>query len=165
MPDGSRVDRLDLGVVLAIAGAVFLLASALLPIDEPERLNAVPINGSIRDLPDVSRPAFVHHGGLPLILMAVCIVVALARVFLGRPPIGAGWPAVLFATGAAAWIGLLVSQTSLRTLYRLGANGLPERSHSVVLGLGIAGYVAGAGAVLAFVGTWLVQRAAPRRPL
>jgi hypothetical protein len=124
------------GIAVSVIGGAMIAVSAFLPLDEPRYA-----------LSRVSENTLVQHEGWWLIAMGA--VIALAAVASKRRVMAV----ILLSLIAAAFVVRFGSDKALRTLYPLGANGeAQEGAGGTVVPLGIAIYIAGAGAALAFVG-------------
>jgi len=130
------------GVGVAVLGGALLALASFLPLDE-----------SNSPFARVQSNTLIQHGGWWFILAGA--LVALAAVATKRRPIGV----IGLSVVAGALVVYFGSDKSLRTLYPIGTNGEPQESASgTVVPLGIAIYVAGAGALLAFIGGWVMLR-------
>jgi hypothetical protein len=139
-----------LGLGVAIIGATALAISAFLPLTEP-----VEVSGTVRS------NTFIQHGGWWLIGAALGIAVSV--YWVSRRNAGVWILPVLGSIGAGAWIAYLAVGKGSRTLYPVGASGLPDMTQQgVVAPLGIALYVAGAGAVIALIGSLITRFGALR---
>jgi Uncharacterised protein family UPF0547 len=137
-----------LGLGLVIVGAFAMALSAFLPLDEP--------TGVFRVVEDNT---LIQHGGWALIALAVGIAATGFRVNQRN---GNGWPLpVVLCVLAAFRIVLWAVDKGTRTLYPVGANGTPDASQpGVVVPLGIAIYVAGAGVAVAITGALMLRQVA-----
>lgn len=131
------------GVALACIGALAMAIAAFLPLDEPGRFARVTEN------------ALIHHGGWAFLALGAGIAVSAYRDY------SAGqlkWTVVvlgMIALGVAIIIG---TNKGYRTLYPLNSSGEPETSlGGTVEPLGLAVYVAGAGACAAILGGWIMR--------
>jgi ribosomal protein S27AE len=138
------------GVWIACLGGALLALSTFLPLDEPSgRFARVQSNTLIQ-----------HEGwllGWSLILAGALI--ALSAVAGKRRPISGRISVVLLSFLAIALVVDSVSDKSLRTLYPIGGNGQPEASAvGTVVPLGVAVYIAGAGAAMSLIGGCVMLR-------
>jgi len=132
------------GVGLAVVGGAMLALASFLPLDEPSSPFA-----------RVQGNTLIQQGGWWFILAGAAI--ALAAVATKRR-IGV----ILLSLTAGALVVHFGTDKSLRTLYPISTNGEPETSASgTVVPLAIAIYVAGAGALVAFIGGSVMLRAQP----
>jgi hypothetical protein len=135
-PADGEVSYSPVGIGLSVVGGAMIAVSAFLPLDEPD--NA---------LTRVSANTLIQHGGWWLI--AIGAVIALAAVASKRRVLAV----IILSIIASAIVVHFGTDTTLRTLYPIGSNGeAQEGSNGTVVPLGIAIYIAGAGASLAFIG-------------
>jgi hypothetical protein len=139
-----------IGLGVAIIGATTMAVSTYLPLTEP-----VEVSGTVRT------NTLIQHGGWWFIAAALGIAVSAYWVSQRNAKI---WILpVSGSIGAGAWIAYLAVSKGSRTLYPLDASGLPDMTQSgVVAPLGIALYVAGAGAAIALVGSSITRFGALR---
>jgi hypothetical protein len=142
---GSTGSKDLLPVAIAIFGAILLVIAPFLPLDEP----AVQFRY-------VSENTLIQHGGWTLIVLGLAIAIAVYRPWQrGDRGGGAIYPALI----AAGIVVLIASDTSLRTLYPVGLDGAPNTSlPGTVVGLGVAVYMAAAGAAISFIGAFMQWR-------
>lgn len=132
----------------AVGGALLALAS-FLPLDEP--------SGA---LARVQSNTLIQHGEWWLLLVGAAIAIAALRAYTTGKRSEATSVLVLGVI-AAALVVYAAQDTSLRTLYPIGAGGEAETSATAtVVPLGIAIYVAGAGVLLALIGGWTTRQTA-----
>jgi hypothetical protein len=132
----------------AVGGALLALAS-FLPLDEP--------GGA---LARVQSNTLIQHGEWWLLLVGAAIAIAALRAYTTGKRSEATSVLVLGVI-AAALVAYAAQDTSLRTLYPIGAGGGAETSATAtVVPLGIAIYVAGAGVLLALIGGWTTRQTA-----
>ncbi len=146
MEAGSGIlDRSEspLALGLVVVGALALAIAAFLPLDQ-----ATGQFGRVQD------NTLIQHGGWALIALAVGIAASAYRVNHGGGKI---WvPIVLCIIAGLVVIGF-ADDSGLRTLYPLGPDGTPDTSQpGVVASLGVAIYVAGVGAAVAFIGCLMI---------
>lgn len=136
-----------LALGLVFVGAAVMAIAAFLPLLEP-----VGIFRVVRD------NTLIQHGGWPLLVLAVGIAASGFRASQQRG--GASWGlAVVLSLVAAAQIAAWFMDKDLRTLYLIGPNGNPIPDQpGIEASLGIALYVAGAGAGLALIGTLMLKK-------
>jgi hypothetical protein len=150
-----------LGALLTLVGAVGLCLSSQLSVDEPRGLHVAPVNGRPGDVGSASQPDFSHHGGSILLMTGALIVFTMAWVLLSRPK--KAWWLVVLAVAASGWLALLEFDSTFRTVYPVGPNGLPDRTAApIVFGLGTAGTIAAVGASASLVGSLIMVRSAPK---
>jgi hypothetical protein len=124
------------GIGLAVLGGVLLVVSVFLPLDEPSSV-----------FERIQENTLIQHEGWMLIVLGATIVLAAAS---SNPKSIAVCVLSVIAGGLIVYTGL---DKSLRTLYPIGSGGEANTTgNGVVVPLGLAIYVAGAGAVLAFAG-------------
>jgi hypothetical protein len=124
------------GIGLAVLGGVLLVVSVFLPLDEPSSV-----------FERIQENTLIQHEGWMLIVLGATIVLAAAS---SNPKSIAVCILSVIAGGLIVYTGL---DKSLRTLYPIGSGGEAEATgKGTVVPLGLAIYVAGAGAVLAFAG-------------
>jgi len=124
------------GIGLAVLGGVLLVVSVFLPLDEPSSV-----------FERIQENTLIQHEGWMLIVLGATIVLAAAS---SNPKSIAVCILSVIAGGLIVYTGL---DKSLRTLYPIGSGGEAEATgKGIVVPLGLAIYVAGAGAVLAFAG-------------
>jgi hypothetical protein len=139
-----------LGLVLAIIGATTMAISTFLPLTKP-----VDVFGIVRS------SALIQHGGWWLI--AAALGIAASAYWVSQRNAATWILPVLGSIGAGAWIAYLAVGKGSRTLYPVDASGLPDMTQpGVVAPFGIALYVTGAGAVLAFIGSLIIRFGALR---
>lgn len=132
------------GIGLAVLGGVLLAVSVFLPLDEPSNI-----------FERIQKNTLIQHEGWLLILIGAVIV--LAAVSPDHKSV-AVCVLSMIAGGLIVYFGL---DKSLRTLYPIGSGGEAEATgKGTIVPLGLAIYVAGAGALLAFAGGWTMF---PRR--
>jgi len=125
------------GIGLAVLGGVLLVVSVFLPLDEPSSV-----------FERIQENTLIQHEGWMLIVLGATILLAAAS--LTNPNSVAICVLAVIAGGLIVYTGL---DKSLRTLYPIGSDGEAEATgKGVVVPLGLAIYIAGAGAVLAFAG-------------
>jgi hypothetical protein len=123
------------GAMVTILGAAIVAVATFLPLDEPG-------NSFAR----VQGNTLIQHGGWWLVVIGVALAVSSVS--------GKRWATVLLSLICAAVAAHFALDKSLRTLYPINSNGEAEGSAAgTVVPLGIAVYVAGAGAVVALVGS------------
>jgi hypothetical protein len=135
------------GVALACVGALIMAIAAFLPLDEPaSRLTSVQEN------------ALIHHGGWVFLALGAGIGVNAYRQYsAGR----LRWTVVVLgviALALAIWMG---ADKGNRTLVEVGCGSsrfFPENCKGEVVPLGLAIYVAGAGACAAILGGWIMRQ-------
>jgi len=124
------------GIGLAVLGGVLLVVSVFLPLDEPSSV-----------FERIQENTLIQHEGWMLIVLGATIVLAAAS---SNPKSIAVCILSVIAGGLIVYTGL---DKSLRTLYPIGSGGEAEATgKGIVVPLGLAIYIAGAGAVLAFAG-------------
>jgi hypothetical protein len=140
-----------LGLGLVIVGAVVMAISAFLPLDE----RAGRFSG-------VTNNTLIQHGGWLLIALAVGIAVSGFRVSQGRRT---EWLVpIILCVVAAVLIVLTANDKGTRTLYPVGSDGTADTTQSgVVVPLGVAIYVAGAGVAVALMGSLILRQSAKHR--
>lgn len=133
----------------AAAGGVLLALALFLPLDQPSGAFA-----------RVQSNTLIQHGYWWVLIGAAAIVLAASRAFTTGKR--SETTSVLVLGVIAAVLVIYAAQdTSLRTLYPIGASGEPEASAAgTVVPLGIAIYVAGAGVLLALIGGWTMRQTA-----
>jgi uncharacterized protein UPF0547 len=136
----------------AVGGALLALAS-FLPLDQPSGAFA-----------RVQSNTLIQHGYWWVLIGAAAIVLAALRAYATGKR--SETTSVLVLGVIAAVLVILAAQdTSLRTLYPIGASGEPESSATgTVVPLGIAIYVAGAGVLLTLIGGWTMRQTATVAP-
>jgi ribosomal protein L32 len=131
------------GVALACIGALAMAIAAFLPLDEPGRFARVTEN------------ALIHHGGWAFLALGAGIAVSAYRDY------SAGqlkWTVVVLGVIALGLAIVIGTNKGYRTLYPLNSSGEPETSlGGTVEPLGLAVYVAGAGACAAILGGWIMR--------
>jgi hypothetical protein len=134
------------GVVLAGLGGLAMAIAAFLPLDEPGHFARVQEN------------ALIHHGGWAFVALGIGVAVAAWRQYsTGKR----GWTVIVLGAIALADAIVTGNNHSYRTLYPLNSAGVPEESlGGTVVPLGIAIYLAGAGACAAILGG-LIMRQSP----
>ena len=139
--------RNPLGLGLVIIGALAIALGAFLPFQESPRFGRIEQNHLIQGV-----------NGWVLVALALGILVTGYRAGQGLSN-KSGPPIFLSLTAAGAVLNV-AGDKSLRTLYPIGLNGEIDTSHpGTVSELGIAVYVAGAGAVMAFIGALMLRQA------
>jgi hypothetical protein len=139
-----------LGLLLAIIGATTMAISTFLPLTEP-----VEVFGTVRS------NTLIQHGGWWLI--AAALGIAVSAYWVSRRNAHAWMLPVLGSIGAGAWVVYLAVGKSYRTVYRVDATGMPDVTQpGVVAPFGIALYVAGAGAAIALIGSFITRFGALR---
>jgi hypothetical protein len=145
-PDGVAVRYVinPAGVALACIGGLAMAVAAFLPLDESGRFARVQEN------------ALIHHGGWAFLALGAGIAVNAYRQYsAGR----LAWTVVVLGVIALIVAILIGSDTSLRTLFPLNSAGEPDSSQpGTVVPLGLAVYVAGAGACAAILGGWAMRQ-------
>lgn len=127
-----------MGIGLAVLGGVLLAVSAFLPLDEPKSI-----------LERISKNTLIQHEGWWLIVLGAVIVLAAATP--ERHPI----KVCILSLIAGGLIAHFALDKELRTLYPIGSGSEAEATgNGVVVPLGLAVYVAGAGALSGFAGGW-----------
>jgi hypothetical protein len=140
------VSENPLGLGLLIVGALATAIAAFLPLDEP--------TGAFHRVEDNT---LIQHGGWMLIVFALAIAVSGYRVSQGKRR--QWWVPTLLCAIAAALIVLNANDESLRTLYPIGSDGVPDTSQpGKVADLGVAIYVAGAGIAAALIGSLMLRQ-------
>jgi hypothetical protein len=138
--------RNPLGLGLVIGGALLIALGTFLPFQESPRFRQIEQNTMIQDVT-----------GWVLIGLALAAVVTGYRVSQGLST--RSWPPVFLSFGAACTILSVANNKSLRTLYPIGLNGEIDTSQpGSVAALGIAVYVAGIGAGMAFIGAVMIRQ-------
>jgi hypothetical protein len=153
-PRGVTEYRVNpVGVVLVVVGGAMLALSSFLPLDEP--------SGAFRL---VEKNTLIEHGEWWLLAIgAILVVAALSSSYSRRRP---GWSVFILAVIAAGLVVYLAQDKGLRTLYPLNTSGEAEPSgQGTVVPLGIAIYVAGAGAALSVIGAWVMRRTVEAAPV
>lgn len=130
-PETVRVAN-PVGVGLAVVGGALLALAGFLPLDE-----------SNSPFGRVAHNTLIQNGEWWLLVGGAVIVLAAATT--KRIAV------IVLSLIAGALVVHYATDDSLRTLYTIGSSGEAEGSGTVVP-FGIAIYVAGAGAVLAFIG-------------
>ncbi len=126
------------GVVLACVGALAMAIAAFLPLDESGQFRGVQEN------------ALIHHGGWAFLALGAGIAVDAYRQYsTGRPK----WTVVVLGVIALVVAILIGEDKGNRTLY----GGLGDQVHEVVP-LGLAVYVAAAGACAAILGGRIMRQ-------
>jgi len=126
------------GIGLAVLGGVLLAISTFLPLDEPESA-----------LARIQDNTLIQHEGWTLIVLGAVIVLAAAS------PDHKSISVCILSLIAGGVIAYFATNKSLRTLYPVGKGGEGEATgNGTVVPLGLAIYVAGAGALLSFAGGW-----------
>ena len=139
--------RNPLGLGLVIVGAVAIALGAFLPFQESPRFGRIEQNHLIQNM-----------NGWVLVALALGILVTGYRA--GQGLSNKSGPPIWLSLSAAADVVNVARDKSLRTLYPIGLNGEIDTSHpGTVAELGIAIYVAGAGAVMAFIGALMIRQA------
>jgi hypothetical protein len=133
----------------AAVGGVLLALASFLPLDQPSGVFA-----------RVQSNTLIQHGYWWVLIGAAAIVLAALRAFTTGKR--SETTSVLVLGVIAAVLVIFAAQdTSLRTLYPIGAGGEPEASATgTVVPLGIAIYVAGAGVLLTLIGGWTMRQTA-----
>ncbi|MGA8364511.1 MAG: zinc ribbon domain-containing protein [Solirubrobacteraceae bacterium] len=133
----------------AAVGGVLLALASFLPLDQPSGAFA-----------RVQSNTLIQHGYWWVLIGAAVIVLAALRAYTTGKR--SETTSVLVLGVIAAVLVIYAAQdTSLRTLYPIGASGEPEASATgTVVPLGIAIYVAGAGVLLALIGGWMMRQTA-----
>jgi len=138
--------RNPLGLGLVITGALAIALGTFLPFQESPRFREIEQNTLIQNVT-----------GWILIALALGIVVTGYRVGEGLST--KWWQPTLLSVTAALAVLRIATDKGLRTLYPGGSNGEIDTSQpGVVSALGIAVYVAGAGAVTAFIGSLMIRQ-------
>lgn len=147
----ARYKVSPVGAGIAALGGVLLAAAAFMPLDEP--------GGIYRG---VQSNSLIQHGEWWLLLLGAIIAIAAVRGLASNER-GQASGVILLAVIAAAVVFVLGQDKGLRTLYPVGFGGEPEEvGAGTVVPLGSAIYVAGAGALLAFIGGVLMRQTAER---
>lgn len=155
-PAGKRAARPEaryaIGPVAAgtaAVGGVLLALASFLPLDQPSGAFA-----------RVQSNTLIQHGYWWVLIGGVAILLAALRAYTTGKR--SETTSVLVLGLIAAVLVVYAGQdTSLRTLYPIGAGGEPEASATgTVVPLGIAIYVAGAGVLLALIGGWTMRQTA-----
>ncbi|MGA9314516.1 MAG: hypothetical protein WBV77_07805 [Solirubrobacteraceae bacterium] len=133
----------------AAGGGVLLALASFLPLDQPSGAFA-----------RVQSNTLIQHGYWWVLIGAAAIALAALRAYTTGKR--SETTSVLVLGVIAAVLVIYAAQdTSLRTLYPIGAGGEPETSATgIVVPLGIAIYVAGAGVLLALLGGWMMRQTA-----
>jgi hypothetical protein len=124
------------GVALPVVGGAILALSVFLPLDE-----------SNSSFGRIQKNTLIQHGGWDLIALGA--IIALYALVGRRRVLGV----VLLSLVAGGFVVKYASDKSLRTLSPVGAS---EGTREEKVPFGVAIYVAGAGAVLAFIGGWVM---------
>jgi ribosomal protein L32 len=137
------------GTVMAVVGGLLFALASFLPLDEPGGAFA-----------RVQSNSLIQHSEWWLLIVGAAIVVVALRSYTSGQRKQA--TSVLVLSVIAVGMAIYVAQnTGLRTLYPIGLSGEPEETGAgTVVPLGIAIYVAGAGALLALLGGWTMRRTA-----
>jgi hypothetical protein len=129
------------GVGLAFLGALALIASVFLPLDEANGLLAT-----------IQKNTLVQHDEWFLLAVGILLAaVALYSYFNNWRT----WVTPALGLVAAGLVAYMAADKNLRTLVSLHGG---EESQGVVVPFGIAIYVAGVGAALALIGGWIAWR-------
>jgi hypothetical protein len=140
-----------LAVGLVMVGAAAIAIAAFLPLDQP--------TGVFRMVEDNT---LIQHGGWWLIALALGIAASGCSVNRGR--MRQPWLPILLCVITAAVVIGIGNAKSLRTLYPVGPNGIPDTSKpGMVASLGIAVYVAGTGVAAALIGSLMLRQSAKER--
>lgn len=132
------------GVIFACLGALAMVVSAFLPLDEPD--------GTFTR---IQSNTLIQHGGWLLIALGVGIGLAAYRSYsTGKR----GWTVVVLGLIGIAIAIVIGTNKDYRTLYAITADG-SQTGDGTVVPLGIAVYVAGAGAALAALGGRVMRQA------
>ncbi len=133
----------------AAVGGVLLALASFLPLDQPSSAFA-----------RVQSNTLIQHGYWWVLIGAAAIVLAALRAYTTGKR-SETTSVLVLGVIAAALVVYFAQDTSLRTLYPIGAGGEPETSATgTVVPLGIAIYVAGAGVLLALIGGWTMRQTA-----
>jgi hypothetical protein len=132
------------GVALACVGGLAMAIAAFLPLDESGQFARVQEN------------SLIHHGGWAFLALGAAIAIGAYRQYsAGRM----AWNVVVLGVIALVVAILIGNDKSLRTLYPLNSSGEPDSSQAgTVVPLGLAVYVAGAGAAAAILGGWIMRQ-------
>jgi hypothetical protein len=137
----------------AAVGGVLLALASFLPLDQPSSAFA-----------RVQSNTLIQHGYWWVLIGAAAIVLAVLRAYTTGKR-SETTSVLVLGVIAAALVVYFAQDTSLRTLYPIGAGGEPETSATgTVVPLGIAIYVAGAGVLLALIGGWTMRQTAAVAP-
>jgi hypothetical protein len=137
----------------AAVGGVLLALASFLPLDQP--------SGAFER---VQSNTLIQHGYWWVLIGAAAVVLAALRAHTTGKR-GETTSVLILGVIAAVLVIYAAQDTSLRTLYPIGANGEPEASATgTVVPLGIAIYVAGAGVLLALLGGWTMRQTAAAVP-
>jgi hypothetical protein len=137
----------------AAIGGVLLALASFLPLDQPSRAFA-----------RVQSNTLIQHGYWWVLIGAAAIVLAALRAYTTGKR-SETTSVLILGVIAAALVIYAAQDTSLRTLYPIGANGEPEASAAgTVVPLGIAIYVASVGVLLALLGGWTMRQTAAAIP-
>lgn len=131
------------GIALAMLGAIALITSVFLPLDEAP--NAIVT---------IQKNTFIQHGHWEFLAGGVVIALVALRSYISG---WRTWTIAVLGLIAGGLATVAATNKGLRTLVSLhgGVESSPE-----VVPSGIAIYVAGAGAALALVGGWIAWRTA-----
>jgi hypothetical protein len=137
------------GVGMAVVVGLLLALASFLPLDEPGGAFA-----------RVQSNTLIQHSEWWLLAGgAAIIVVALRSYTSGQRKQTSS--IIVLGVIAAGMVIYVAQNTGLRTLYPVGLSGEPEATASgTVVPLGVAVYVAGAGALLTLLGGWTMRQAA-----
>jgi hypothetical protein len=134
-----------------MVGAGAIAIAAFLPLDQP--------TGVFRMVEDNT---LIQHGGWWLIALALGIAASSYSVNQGR--MRQPWLSILLCVITAAVVIGIGNAKSLRTVYPVGPNGIPDTSKpGIVASLGIAVYVAGTGVAAALIGSLMLRQSAKER--
>jgi hypothetical protein len=152
-PHEARYAISPLAAGTAVGGGALLALASFLPLDQPSGVFA-----------RVQSNTLIQHGYWWVLVGAAAIVLAALRAYTTGKR---SETTSVLALGviAAVLVVYAAQDTSLRTLYPIGASGEPEASATgTVVPLGIAIYVASAGVLLALLGGWTMRQTAAAVP-
>jgi len=137
---GARKIENPVAVGGAVFGGALIAVSVFMPIAERTGPFAY-----------IQENSLIQHGGWLVLVAGIGVAVTGIRAAIGkeRP----WWP-IVSSLIAGAFVLRVVTNDKLRTLYPLNSDGEPDATvGGIVAPLGLAGYVAGAGAALALIST------------
>jgi hypothetical protein len=147
----EAVSENPLGLGLVIVGAAALAVSTFLPFVQPA--------SALRMVEDNT---LIQHGGWMLIAAALGIAASGYRASRGRP--NQRWTPLVLCAIAAALVLIDANDRDMRTLYPVHPDGSVDTSQpGMVVNLGIAIYVAGAGVAAALIGSLILLQGAKQR--
>ena len=130
-------------------GGALLILAAFLPVDE-----------STSAFTRVSANTLIQQEEWLLPIFGLIVLVAALEAYVSKRP--RRWRSVILGLVTIGIVVYLAQDKGLRTLYSLNAHGEAEEgSQGTVVPLGIAIYVAGAGALLATIGGWVMGHSSP----